>query len=112
MKHCLIVQFGIASLGAVLIYFFNQQESLLPVFIVVGRVGLEGAINIYFLSITELFPTLFKTTAFGIQQITLRILCLYLPIVAEMQQPIPILVFLCLQVVGTVTSFGLKIPSE
>lgn len=52
--------------GGSTILLFHSFTSLMPVFIMIGKLGTSSTFNLVFLSNADLFPTLFSATAMGI----------------------------------------------
>ena len=94
IRYAYLFSFFLATTGAILILLFGHNMTLMPAFIVLTKLGVEGGINLFFIATAELFPTLFTATAFGICNFTLRIVCLAMPYVAEVREPVPMLVCL------------------
>ena len=86
------------SVIAALIYIFNYQTSskyLIPVLVCFSRMGGSMSFNIGYVSVARLFPTQFVTTVFGIVNFTSHAITVGAPVVAEIHEPIPLIVFCC-----------------
>jgi hypothetical protein len=62
---------------------------------------------VVFVSTVEIFPTQFVATAFGFCNIGCHLLSIGAPMVAEMDAPIPMTVFSCLNCLAFLLTFGL-----
>ena len=60
----------------------------------VSKFGISAAFNIVIIANPILFPPLFLATAFGITNTFARLVTVLAPYVAELNQPIPIVVFI------------------
>ena len=63
--------------------------------------------NIGYVSVSRLFPTNYVTTALGIVNLVSHLITIAAPMVAELQQPVPMIVF-CINA-GSAIIFGLQL---
>jgi len=59
------------------------------------RMGGAMSFNIGYVSVSRLFPTQYTTTVFGIVNFFSHLITIGSPIVAELPEPIPMVVFCC-----------------
>lgn len=97
-----------AGVGAGLYIFFFHQLSLIPIFIVLCRIGNSMLLNIMYVTNNTLFPTQFQASSFGILNFISHCSAVIAPIIAEMDDPLPFLVYIINCVLATVSSLFLK----
>lgn len=103
------MSFTIATVGALAIcgYGLHHQESwLFPFFILVAKFGISSAFNIVYVSHSEVFPVLFSATALGICNFITRIFTGISPILAQMEEPFPMVIFTLLSMLGVGIVWG------
>jgi hypothetical protein len=69
-----------------------------------------GFMAIY-LATADIFPTLFCGTAFGVCYFFSSLISVLAPMVAEIKEPLPIVIFVSLNIIGFGVSLGL-IPKK
>ena len=98
------------SLVGGLTYLLNYQTEstwLIPVLVCFSRIGGSMSFNIGYVSVARLFPTNFVTTVFGIVNFVSHGITVGAPMVAELGEPIPFVVFCCNAAFAIV--FGLQL---
>lgn len=86
---------SLALVGAVS-YLFNQTSTnpfVIPACICVSRIGASMCFNIGYVSVARLFPTQYTATVFGVVNFVAHNITIGAPIVAELQDPIPMVNF-------------------
>jgi len=84
------------SLIAGLLYLANYNTTkvwLIPALVAISRIGGSMSFNIGYVSVSRLFPTNYVTTVFGIVNFFSHIITVGAPVVAELEEPIPFVVF-------------------
>jgi hypothetical protein len=102
LKYLMIRQ-GLAfsyslSLLSGTIYLLNRNTTiswLIPAMIAFSRVGASMSYNIGYVSVSRLFPTQFITTAFGYINLVSHLVTTGAPMVAELKEPVPMIVYCC-----------------
>lgn len=90
-------------IGSLLIIFFGEKnEAFMPFFVVVAKWGISGSFIVVYISMVDIFPTLFLATAFGMCNFLARVLTIVAPQVAELEPPVPMIVFCGLALGGCV----------
>jgi len=64
----------------------------MPIFVLSIRMGTSGAFNIVYIANKDVFPTLFKSSAMGFSNFFARLFTTIAPQVAEMPNPLPMIV--------------------
>ena len=101
IKTAMTILMGAALLGALLILFVGERhQELMPVFIVITKVGSSGFFTCCYQATVDVFPTLFRGTAFGICNFIARFLTTFAPILAEIQPPTPMILTSLITLVG------------
>lgn len=67
--------------------------------------GANAACSIVVYSLEALFPTILQSTVYGISNIIARVLTIGAPLVAEMKDPVPLIVFTVNVTVAIAVSF-------
>ena len=110
IKKSLAMSFASSLLGGILVlsYGLGHQESMLfPAFILLMKFGVSAAFNIIYLAHPMIFPVLFGATALGICNFTSRIVTGISPILAQMEEPAPMIVFMFLCLAGLSLVWGI-----
>jgi len=79
--------------GGTLYLILFEHEWLIPVLVCFSRVGGSMSFNIGYISVARLFPTEFVSTVFGIVNFVAHIVTVGAPLVAEIRDPYPFMVF-------------------
>ena len=106
LKQGMTMSFALALLGSLLIlgYGLTHQESFLfPFFVLLAKLGISSAFNILYVSHADVFPVLFAATALGFTNFVTRIITGISPILAQVEEPIPMIIFLALCIAGCLT---------
>eukprot|EP00347_Sterkiella_histriomuscorum_P016560 403352729 len=93
IKFVLTFSFGVSIVGSILLIIFFDQIKLIPVFILLARFGVASTFNICYLANSQIFPTIFSGTAFGICNIFAKLATIISPLLAEVDRPVPMTVF-------------------
>jgi hypothetical protein len=65
--------------GIMIILFGEAHENLMPIFVIITKIGIAGCfVNVY-ICMVDVFPTLFLASAFGICNFLARILTIVAP---------------------------------
>ena len=105
VKKSLSLSFSIALIGSTMIlgYGLAHEDSwIFPVLILIAKFGISSAFNILYVSHPSVFPTLFGATALGMCNFVTRIFTAISPIMAQIEQPLPIAAFIVLSMIGTI----------
>ena len=115
VKKTQILGFSISTLGGLLILFIglNNQESLLfPVLVMFAKIGVALSFGLNYVSNAYLFPTLFAATAIGLCNTFARAFSALSPIFAQMDEPLPMILFTVSSAVTLVFIFFLQVPKD
>lgn len=73
--------------------------------ICMARIGQTMIFNTSLISVNRLFPTMFVATAYGVVNFCAHLYACTSPFVAEIKNPYPFIVFVCMVGVAVFTSF-------
>ena len=96
IKLTLVGAFGIAIIGSTsLVILGNNNVDLIPIFILLAKSGVSATFNICYLANSQIFPAIFAGTAFGICNIGAKLATMLAPLLAELSEPVPMIIFIC-----------------
>ena len=108
LTKSVIVSLVAAGAGALLYMLFFHQVALIPVFIVMCRIGNSMLLNIVYVTNNTLFPVQFQASSFGILNFVSHIAAVSAPLLAEIPDPFPFMVYLVNCAVAIVASMFLR----
>lgn len=76
--------------------------------VLIAKFGISSAFNIIYVSHHHVFPVLFAATAFGICNFTTRIFTGVSPILAQLDEPYPMIVFFLTSLTGLTVVWGIQ----
>lgn len=96
IKQGLAFSYSLSFLSGIfyLVNYKTEVGWLIPTMIAFSRVGASMSFNIGYVSISRLFPTEFITTAMGIVNLVSHLITIGAPMVAELKEPIPMVVYI------------------
>lgn len=103
-QQIFIFSFLVAALGGMLIVMVPTNGILIAVFVFVAKFGISFAYNLVYIITPTLFPTENAATAFGICETSAMLSCILSPIVAELNEPLPMIIY-------SITSIGAMLVS-
>ena len=107
-RICMWLTHSTTIIGATLYLLFNSNYILLPISILLCRVGNSMTFNTVYVTHNRLFPPYLLTSTFGLLNLSSHILTIPAPILAEVSNPYPILIFLGCSITGFISSFFIK----
>ena len=111
LKMSLFIPFLVSSIGGILLLTYgleNQSSWIFPFLILLAKLGINAAFYVIYAAHSSIFPLLKSTTTFGICNFTARFVCAFAPIVAQMEEPTPILIFTLFSAFACFLSLGIK----
>lgn len=96
-KNSFIMSYSLVVIGVTFLWF-GASDPFVPLFFTISKFGISSSFNLCFLSTLDLFPTLFKATAFGYCNAAARFFTILAmdPYVAELDLPYPFIIGLVL----------------
>ena len=107
-NRSLILSFSLSALGAFMYLFLFWDLRLVPIFIILSRMGNSMAFNIVYVSNNRFFPTPYLASTYGIVNFVSHLAAVGAPLLAVVADPYPFVVFLGNSVVGIVASIFLQ----
>lgn len=94
IKITFTVLFVLSAFGGCLILFLGESyEGWMPIFVIIAKFGVSGGFVVLYICMSDVFPTLFCATAFGVCNVASRFLTIFSPEVAEQDPPLPMALF-------------------
>jgi hypothetical protein len=102
---------SVAIVGSVSLMTWVKQEYtyIIPLVVLITRSGAKCTFDACYLANSTIFPAIFAGTAFGICNIGAKIVTIFSPLTAEVQDPVPMLIFSTLSAIGVVLSSQLRV---
>lgn len=104
----LLASFAVSAVGGIFYLLFYHQTHLVPLFIILSRVGNSMAFNTVYVSNNRFFPTRFLSSTYGLANFVSHLIAVGAPMLAEVSDPYPYTVFLFNSCVGAVGSYFLQ----
>lgn len=113
VRKSLFIVFALSTLGSFpVIFSVSASEAfktyVVPVCLFTMNLGTSSTFGNLYLGHLDLFPIVFSSTAMGIVNISARTLTVFAPIVAEIEQPIPEIIFTSLSLVAVITTLFIR----
>jgi OCT family organic cation transporter-like MFS transporter 3 len=109
IRFSLFIAFIAASIGSISLLFFSGSfPGIIPVMLMLAKGGVKMTFNIVYLANSQIFPAIFAGTAFGICNIGGKVATIFSPYMAEVDPPVPMIVFTVLAVVAAFLSLFIK----
>jgi len=115
VKKTQLLGFSIASLGGLAIMIFglsHQDYWYFPLMVLFAKYGVALSLGVNYLSNAYLFPTLFAATAFGLCNTVARLFSALSPIFAQMDEPLPMMLFTGSSMITLTLVFCLQVPKS
>ncbi|CDW90772.1 solute carrier family member 5 [Stylonychia lemnae] len=107
-QKTLFCSYLFSGLGSLTYLLFYWDVRLVPLFILMSRIGNSMAFNTVYVSNNRLFPTKFMTSTYGIVNFVSHLYAIGAPLMAEISDPYPFTAFLLHSCIGAICSFFLK----
>lgn len=94
LKPTSMIGYGIALIGGLLIIFLGETHTgLMPIFVILAKFGICMNFVMIYTATSMCFPSDFTGTAYGIVNLFARAISIGAPQVAEVPDPIPMIIF-------------------
>lgn len=106
-----VTSFAIAVAGGVLILAYglaHEEQWTFVLLVLFAKFGIACSQNIIFVANNSIFPPLFASTALGLCGFPARIFSSLSPILAQMDEPLPMICFTVTSAIAMALSFILK----
>lgn len=107
-NRTLLISFTVSAIGSVLYLALYWEVHLVPLFIIMSRMGNSMAFNTVYVSNNRFFPTKYLASTYGIVNFVSHLIAVGAPLLAEMPDPYPFTVFLLNSGIAVLCSFFLQ----
>jgi hypothetical protein len=104
-NRTLLTSFSVSGVGSILYLCFYWYHPLVPLFIILSRMGNSMAFNTVYVSNNRFFPTRYLASTYGIVNFVSHLLAVGAPMLAEVSDPYPFAAFLLNSCIGVLCSF-------
>lgn len=103
------VTFACALIGGLFLLFLGADyPALVPYFLSLAKCGIKVTLDTCYLANAMLFPAIFAGTAFGICTVGAKLASTLSPMLAELEAPVPMIVFTSVSAVALLVSYFLR----
>ncbi len=103
------ITFTCALIGGLFLLFLGDgNPNLVPYFLSLAKCGIKVTLDTCYLANAMLFPAIFAGTAFGICNVGAKFASTISPMLAELEAPVPMIVFTCVSFLALISSYLLK----
>jgi hypothetical protein len=103
----LLYSFALSIIGSLAYLTFYWYVSLVPMFIILSRMGNSMAFNTVYVSNNRFFPTKYLASTYGLVNFVSHLIAVGAPLLAEVSDPYPFTIYLLSSVIGLVSSYFL-----
>jgi len=109
LRFSLFIAFVVAAAGSIsLLLFSKAHPSVTPIMLLLAKGGVKMTFNIVYLANSQIFPAIFAGTAFGICNIGAKLATIFSPYMAEVEPPLPMIIFTVLAIMAAGLSVFIK----
>lgn len=113
IKFSLSIAFSAAALGSLsLILFAQESPNLVPYMLLFSKGGVKLSFLVCFFANSQIFPAIFAGTALGICNAGAKIATIFSPYMAEVDPPLPMIIFTTLAIAGALLSLLIQVKLE
>ena len=108
IKLTIAICYASSTIGGLIILFYglsHQETWIFPILITLTKFGISCSFNVVYVAHSSLFPVLFAATAMGLCNIVARIFSSLSPLLAQMEEPDPMIIFTILTSLTFVIAF-------
>mmetsp|Transcript_6148 Transcript_6148/g.9878 ORF Transcript_6148/g.9878 Transcript_6148/m.9878 type:complete len:156 (+) Transcript_6148:1800-2267(+) len=102
------LSFLLSTVGGLTLIFIGKNELLIMTFMLLTRFGINICFTLCYIINAEYFPSIVCSGIFGICNIFSRISTVFSPLIAEIHPPVPMIIFILVCSLSTVSSMFLK----
>ena len=108
-KLLFLVSFSMSAVaGTVIVIMGRRAEHFFVVLVLLAKFGVTGAFGAVYVAHPRMFPTLFSITSMGFANFAARFATVFSPMIAEVEEPVPMAVFTALCIASALCSLCLK----
>ena len=91
-RKSFLTSYFVSIIGSLLLLKFIDNTNLIFLFIIMAKFGISSAFTISFIASVQLIPTIFAASVFGYCNVSARIVTMMSSLVAELDEPTPLIV--------------------
>jgi MFS family permease len=120
-KNTLFLSFSLADLGAIALMFSahsqyshvsNFDKMFIPIFVLITRFGINSAFTLCYIITADYFPSIVSSRVFGICNLFSRFATILSPMIAELDPPMPMILYSIICCITMLSSLGLTKNEE
>ena len=107
--------FSLAALGAVALMFSHDsahEKYVIPLFVLITRFGINSAFTLCYIITADYFPSIVSSRVFGICNLFSRFATILSPMIAELEPPLPMIVYSIVCSITMISSLALTKSEE
>jgi len=111
----LFLSFSLAALGAVALMFSHDsphEKYVIPLFVLITRFGINSAFTLCYIITADYFPSIVSSRVFGICNLFSRFATILSPMIAELEPPVPMIVYSIICSITMISSLALTKSEE
>ena len=111
----MFLSFSLAALGAVALMFSHDSQYdriFIPLFVLITRFGINSAFTLCYIITADYFPSIVSSRVFGICNLFSRFATILSPMIAELEPPLPMIVYSIVCSITMISSLGLTKSEE
>lgn len=112
LKRVLLIAYGTAAIGTVLLITFSTSAAWIPLMLLIAKFGFSQAFVAAYLGVILLYPTILTSTAMGVCNLLARVASITAPLVAEVRSPLNLTILLVIAGFALLSSQCLTIPAQ
>ena len=111
-KNTLFMSFSLATIGAIALMFSGDEKYLIVCFVMITRFGINSAFTLCYIITADYFPAIVTSRVFGICNVFSRFATILSPMIAELEPPIPMIIYSIVCTITMISSLGLTKSEE
>ena len=117
-KNTLFLSFSLAAIGAIALMFAahttdsEYDKILIPIFVLITRFGINSAFTLCYIITADYFPSIVSSRVFGICNLFSRFATILSPMIAELDAPLPMILYSIICCISMLSSLGLTKNEE
>jgi len=112
-RKVMLMFFTMSAIGSIPVIFSGGasdsfKEFIVPICLLVANFGSCGNFSNLYIGHLDLFPVVFGTTTMGICNVVARFATIFAPVVAEVEEPYPMIAYTALCIMAAITSMFIR----
>lgn len=111
VRKCISGSQALATIGGLLVLTYGLQHDqswTFPLLVMMSKFGVTFTFNTLYVSHATLFPVLFASSAMGINQFVARLFSAISPLLAQVEEPVPMIVFTSITTTSFILAFFIQ----